>query len=286
MSGDNNKEWKKLTFAQRVGAEPIPTLLAPTEVSQGLRAAIWAVVYSHICDYTDLYGGLVEPWTNMLYRKFIFFDGGMADQYRGDWTAQAEQLRKLFQVGDYLKVYGCLDHFLRDPECPSALGDLLQNALENQLAPYRISDGILVPIASAEQGELLLGAMNELRSAAMSGASAHVKNAIEFLNNGQWAKSIAESIHAVESVARKIEPSASTLDPALKKLAPKIGMHPALRDAFGKLYGYTSDQQGIRHALIDQPTAAVDRDDAIFMLTACAAFSSYLANKARDNNLL
>jgi hypothetical protein len=80
------------------------------------------------------------------------------------------------------------------------------------------------------------------------------------LNEGQWAKSIAESIHAVESVARKIEPSANTLYPAFKKLAPKIRMHPAMQKSFSTLYGFTSDEHGLRHALIDQSAAAVDRD--------------------------
>jgi hypothetical protein len=40
------------------------------------------------------------------------------------------------------------------------------------------------------------------------------------------------------------------------------------------------------HALIDEPTASVDRDDAIFMLTACAAVSSYLVDKGTGARLL
>ena len=30
-------------------------------------------------------------------------------------------------------------------------------------------------------------------------------------------------------------------------------LHPALKRAFSNLYGFTSDEQGIRHALIDNP---------------------------------
>ena len=54
-----------------------------------------------------------------------------------------------------------------------------------------------------------------------------------------------------------------------------------VKQAFSKLYGYTSDEQGIRHALIDNPQANVGQDEAIFMLGACASFSSYLARKHR-----
>ena len=39
------------------------------------------------------------------------------------------------------------------------------------------------------------------------------------------------------------------------------------------------DEQGIRHALSDNPQANVGQDEAVFMLGACASFSSYLARK-------
>jgi hypothetical protein len=35
------------------------------------------------------------------------------------------------------------------------------------------------------------------------------------------------------------------------------------------LYGYTSDQKGIRHPLLDDGTADVDEADAMFMIGAC-----------------
>jgi hypothetical protein len=55
-------------------------------------------------------------------------------------------------------------------------------------------------------------------------------------------------------------------------------MHPALRKSLSALYGYTSDEQGIRHAMLDEPklTAA----DAKFLLVACSAFINYMKEKA------
>jgi hypothetical protein len=283
----NDDEWKKLTFAQRVGAEPLPAQLRPDQVSKGLRAALWGEVFMRIAACAP--HGYVnrEPWRSILFRKHVEFDQGMADDFTQNWQGQQTVLSNLFRAGQYHHVYGCIEFFLMDEDCPHDLSGRISNIFEKHQAPYQIIDQqYLMPIASGEQGKLVAHALEALRKTPMAASSAHLKHSIEFLNKGQWAKSISESIHAVESVARKIEPSANTLDPALKKLAPKIKMHPALKDAFGKLYGYTSDEQGIRHALIDQPTAAVDRDDAIFMLTACAAFSSYLVNKATTAALL
>ena len=70
----------------------------------------------------------------------------------------------------------------------------------------------------------------------------------------------------------------ATLGKAIKKLEEAgVPVHGALKTAFLKLYGYTSDEGGIRHALSEQST--VGQEDARFMLVACSAFVNYLAVK-------
>jgi hypothetical protein len=59
-----------------------------------------------------------------------------------------------------------------------------------------------------------------------------------------------------------------------------------MKSGFGSLYGYTSDSQGIRHALLDKDAPDVDEADALFMIGACAAFVSYLVNKGRAAGLI
>ena len=54
-------------------------------------------------------------------------------------------------------------------------------------------------------------------------------------------------------------------------------MHPALEKAFISMYGYTSDEHGIRHALMDEPSLGFE--DAKFMLVSCAGFVNYLRAK-------
>jgi hypothetical protein len=95
---------------------------------------------------------------------------------------------------------------------------------------------------------------------------------------------VRESIHA-EAVGRTLDPSADILSKALKKLEGKISIHPAMKNGFTSLYAYTSDEKGIRHALLDESAAKVDETDALFMFGACAAFVSYLINEARTNGL-
>ena len=81
-------------------------------------------------------------------------------------------------------------------------------------------------------------------------------------------------------MARQLDPEAAqTLGPALKSIERRGALHPALKKAFDALYGYTNNEQGIRHALLDQTDTKVGLDEAVFMLGACASFASYLWRK-------
>jgi hypothetical protein len=56
----------------------------------------------------------------------------------------------------------------------------------------------------------------------------------------------------------------------------RLVLHGGLKKAFCVLYGYASDEEGVRHALVLEKEAQVDEADALFMLGACASFVSYL----------
>lgn len=79
-------------------------------------------------------------------------------------------------------------------------------------------------------------------------------------------------------IRRRGDPKA-TLGQAVKKLEDSgVKLHPAFEGALQKMYGYTSDAEGIRHALLEE--SALDADDARFMLVSCSAFVNYLKAKS------
>jgi hypothetical protein len=141
------------------------------------------------------------------------------------------------------------------------------------------------PLGSPEEIGTLNKAFADLTAVEFRGAKAHLAKAAEALTLGQWADSVRESIHAVESVTRVLEPDAD-LSKALGRLAGSTGIHGSLKSGMIKLYGYSSDEQGIRHSLLEKGDASVDETDALFMLGACAAFVSYIINKARKAGLI
>jgi hypothetical protein len=122
----------------------------------------------------------------------------------------------------------------------------------------------------------------------LKGVHKHLESALEKLSdrkNPDYRNSIKESISAVESLCIIISknPKAS-LGQALKAIEDKVGLHQALKQGFEKIYGYTSNEGGIRHAMIDESTC--DFDDAKYMLVSCSAFINYLIMKASKAGLI
>ena len=74
------------------------------------------------------------------------------------------------------------------------------------------------------------------------------------------------------------------LDKALAKLEEKIKFHGAFKSGLLSLYGYTSDEHGIRHAILEERN--VGFDEAKFMLVSCSALVNFLISKAGSCGLL
>lgn len=147
---------------------------------------------------------------------------------------------------------------------------------EQEFVGYRFIGDIITPITDeVEAKEIETGLSVEF-----GGCRSHIQKALAFLSdreNPDYKNSIKESISAVESICQIIaENNKATLGQALKMLEDKgIKLHPALKSAFSSLYGYTSDEGGIRHAegLFE---SNVTFEEAKYMLVSCCAFVNYL----------
>jgi hypothetical protein len=144
-------------------------------------------------------------------------------------------------------------------------------------------DNKLVKINSEEEIQEIESALISSRDNKLKGVHIHLKNALEKLSDRKspdYRNSIKESISAIESIcivmadSKKIE-----LGKALKLIKDKIGLHPALEQGFIRIYGYTSDSDGIRHALMDEDN--LDFEDAKYMLVSSSAFINYLMIKSQ-----
>ncbi len=285
------EERKQLTFKQAEGIEPLPSQLKLREVSPKLRAALWNLIHGHLQDHTKRgeysHDHIVKPWSTILKEVHVYHRHRMADEFSARASVLIPETRVIFERGDYAKIFGWLEFVLKHPSCPINFPQEIEGTLQYCRAAYRVIDGkVICPIASDTEHSTIVQAFADLAANQFNGARAHLRNAASHLTAGAYADSVRESIHAVEAVGRTLDPTADVLSKALAKLEQKISIHPAMKKGFTSLYAYTSDEKGIRHALLDDSAAKVDETDALFMLGACAAFVSYLVNKARSSGLL
>jgi hypothetical protein len=159
----------------------------------------------------------------------------------------------------------------------SGFSDAFNKILEPEGSPYRFVGGALTlvtdPLEIAEVSEA------QSQSDGFAGARQHIASALQFLGlrpEPDYRNAIKEAISAVESTL-KVLTTAKHLDlsGALKEFVKARPIHGALMKGLDTLYGYTSNEHGLRHALLEAD-AKVGFAEAKFMIVACAAFMNYL----------
>ena len=280
MSSRDSLDPRQLTFSQAYGYEELPQPLKLEELNDSARTKLWSLLYHYVSSGSGNFVG--NRWSNILMALHVNFFEQPLDEFTKRFQVFVNKYKPIFLEAPFHVVFDLLLTVMRHRECPRDLSRSVAVVFEQCRLAYIIDVGpppTIYPAATEEEGGALMRATAELSSAGLTGAASHLRQASDCINQGDYPGSVRESIHAVESTARHFDPKAKTLEPALKALEGAKTLHPALKQAFAKLYGYTCDEQGIRHALIDNPQANVDLDEAVFMLGACASFSSYLARK-------
>ena len=272
------------TFSQRYELREVPGPPQLEEISAQARNNLWGALWRHLRNsaISDFYGTrLVTPWRTVLEsvhqglmgRPLDDFDPGL-----GQWQRHCKSIL-LRHPRD--NCFDLLETLIRHPACPMDFTKGLKEIFHYQLA-YRIdttSIPTIVPAATEQEGDALIGAIHNLADAGLGGAAEHLRQAGERIRDQDWAGSVRASIDAGESAAKQVTPgNADTLGKALAVLERQQGLHGALKSGFSSLYGYASDEPGVRHALLNGESK-VTQDEAIYMIGACAAFCSYLWRK-------
>ena len=281
---------RMLTFSQAQGYENLPRPLKFEELPKDARTRIWNVFYSFMTAtsvYHEDFGqsDLGDDWGKILYETQVDFDIVPLDKVSYDLDDNLDSIRKSINESTFNKVFDLIQFVLRHASCPTGFFVEMGDAFVSCRLAYTIDEGpppTIIPSVTPIEGKTIIKAMETLRKAGLGGSAEHLRKASECINGQDWAGSVRESIHAVESVARQLDPKSSTLGQALASLERSSGLHHGLKKSFSSLYGYTSNEQGIRHALFDQDSANVGMDEAVFMLGACASFCSYLWRKHKS----
>jgi len=281
---------KGMTFRQAEGVDPLPSQCELREISRETAATLWATVHETLdgCVKSSGIGGyhdsthLQDPWKTVLKNWWVLHEYQNVDEFPSghSWIvivkgiATSREYLKTFEFLQFVIDYGRIPYFAEN----------IARVLTRSRSAYRIIDKVICPISTDEQAEAVRAAMAEARAAAARGPYAHLTAASRALSAGDWSGCVRESISAVEGAAKSIEPAADALGKALAKLEGTIGLKPALKSAYKSLYGWSSDEEGIRHANVFEREADVTERDAMFMFGACASFVGYLLSAKRELN--
>ncbi len=196
------------------------------------------------------------------------------------WHHAMEKVRGAFFKSAWNEVYDFIEFIVEHDRSENRVDEFVRGcnaAFEQEKGGYRFVGHKITPITDETEVAEIDAAQKF--GGIYSPVSKHFQKATVLLADRKapdYRNSVKESVSAIEALCSIIAGKKSTLGEALKKL--HLPIHPALEAAFSKIYGYTSDANGIRHAMLDE--GKVEYEEAKFMLVSCAAFSHYLVGVA------
>ncbi len=282
-------------FSQRKGIQPLQKAIQREDADEELRNRLWNVLQISIWesftepvawrgttrDTHDILHLCQKIWHN--YFKLPLdtlprFDPGYS---QSSYAA----FRNHFLKGEWWEVYDFLEFILKN--CPddwaTTLRIMANDVLETENAAYRFVGDEIVDISDDHE----IAAIEEALATPFGAARTHLERSLELISDRQapdYRNAVKEAISAVESAAQEVssQPNA-TLGDCIKFIERNGDLHPAFKDGLLKLYGYTSDSGGIRHALTDRGTPPTYAE-AKFMLVACSAFVNLLVGKKAESD--
>ena len=294
-----------LTFSQRMGLKSVRSAIQVDSLDEETRNALWNVMLPFLeqVQYSDAVTVGRDIWVGLyheaadtvprtrhpgeygsvhngeLYNRF--FRNVIID---GRWNECLDLIE--FIANDNrrnLWNYQCRSQVYERYEIPAPTAKDFNVVFKQYMVGYRFVDGLLTPITDQNEIEAVEKAVEQSEHSVRE----LLGKALVFLSDRtapDYAKSVECSISAVESQCKILLGERQTmLSQALRKMEGKgLGLHPALREGFEKLFAFTSDADGIRHGGINP--ADVDQALAQFMLVSCSAFVNYLISKGIDNS--
>ena len=181
---------------------------------------------------------------------------------------------------EYHEVFDFIEGIIRgtrlDNQKKTYIDDINRIFIEENVN-YRIINGLITDLLNEET----IKEIEETLENPHIVVANHYSKALELLYKSKdYDNSIKESISSVESICQILTSNnKATLGDTLKLLKDKI--HPAMKSAFEKLYGYTSDANGIRHANgLGEGNSTFE--EAKYMLISCSAFVNYLKENFKE----
>lgn len=202
-------------------------------------------------------------FSNIMDRIYTVFDKGTYDEILDTIEFLATNLRvRNYDAEDrynhtYFDLFGFYNHYFED-----------------EYIGYRFVNKQIVAITNKTEIECI----EKAAQTKYAPVNIHIKKAIQFISeNGSkdFKNSIKESISSVETlcsiITKNEKSSLGNLIDNLSKIKP---IHPALKESIKKLYGFASDEEGIRHGKSEEK-GNVSFNEAELVLIICSGIVNY-----------
>lgn len=252
-------------------------------MSVDLRNTIWNCLYKAVIRrYSSNKQKLIE--SPRLYDYFAKYYWHMikkpVDSIEHFRSTQVDVFRKHYFMLGWDEIYDLIEFTYGwiEANSPDFLEDyvlLINSALETENSAYRLLKGYIVEVVSKH--ELVEVENSLLQPDTYAPVKEHLHQAVSLLSDRKqpdFRNSTKESISAVESLTLIVTGKKGTLGQLLKLMEKNKSIPPSIKNAYSALYGYTNNENGIRHAMLEK--SELTYADARYMLIVCSAFVNYV----------
>lgn len=284
-----------MLFSERYGYTKINTDLLKESMPDSLRKQLWNMFNSLLFDISA--NDKHKTLKKFLFQYYVdrFFNEDIE-------LTNYNKFKSLFNELEWFRVYDFIEFFFINipddfieylvlydkeinPDSYPNKNDILieiNKIFNNARVPYRIINGLITPIIDEEEIKEIEKALNV--DDKYKAVKEHLKKALALYSNREhpdYQNSIKESITALEGLNQILTGNSNDFS----KTIDKLEIHPALKEGFTKLYGWTCDDKGIRHSSVkyEEPLSA-GSSEARYMLITTSAFVNYLIEKLGINS--
>jgi len=284
-----------MKFSDRFGYSIPKTIIQNDNIDNDLKNQLWNAVYMFY--FSEFNSKWINSRENnndrdkariiLLNRLYLYYFKNTLDQRPIAINTLVIDFKNYFFNTQWFNIYNFLEFIVDNCSNKRINKQFIEDCnviLKEELSGFRFVDGKITPITSEEEIKSIEDAI--LNSNQFKPVQEHLHTAIELFSNKSnpdYRNSIKESISAIESLVTILtnEPKL-TLGQSLKKLEENgIYINKVFRSGLSTMYGYTSEEDGIRHGLLEESN--LKQEDARFMLVICSSFTNYLIEKY--NNL-
>lgn len=280
----------KERFSDRIGKTKPSEALQIDGMSSELRNSLWNLLIMTFKRYHD------KETSKMVEVLCVFFFRERLDDLPRETWDKLDWLKARFFHPDFnwYEVYNLFDYIIGNwnniPFSKPLIRFIIQfnEVMEEENSGFRIVNGIISRIINEAEINSIENSILNSEEKGLKGISIHLDKANKYLSmkpDPDFANSIKESISAVESLVKQLtNEKGGGLDKALIILDNKVKFHGSFKSALSSLYGYTSDESGIRHPILEEKD--IGFDEAKYMLVSCSAFVNFIIAKAEKVGLL